>query len=315
VPPSGSLFPVGQTEVVCTARDAAGNTIQCTFTVTVGTTTPPEIECPGPITAEAESPDGAHVDYAIPAITACDPAVHVVCEPPPGSLFPIGPTSVTCRVVDTTGDGGGAAASCTFMVTVVDTTPPVIQCSGNLVVLGTTAGGSPHKPPGWPPGSHPPANAITGIVLYEAPVANDAAQTDPVQTSCTPPSGTRLEFGKHTITCRGRDAAGNEAMCSFEVEVILGGTAFIRGDVNVDSNIDIADPISLVAHLFLGGPAPKCLDSADVDNNGSVNLTDIIYELNYIFMGTQRPPDPFKPFCGLETDTDALDCDRYLPCE
>ena len=34
-PPSGSLFPVGTTTVICTARDSAQNRSQCSFTVTV----------------------------------------------------------------------------------------------------------------------------------------------------------------------------------------------------------------------------------------------------------------------------------------
>ena len=43
-PPSGSTFPLGATVVTCTARDAAGNSAQCTFTVNVEDTTPPVIE-------------------------------------------------------------------------------------------------------------------------------------------------------------------------------------------------------------------------------------------------------------------------------
>ena len=34
-PASGSVFPVGETEVLCTATDASGNVAQATFTVTV----------------------------------------------------------------------------------------------------------------------------------------------------------------------------------------------------------------------------------------------------------------------------------------
>ena len=34
-PPSGSCFPAGTTSVTCTAKDAAGNTASCSFTVTV----------------------------------------------------------------------------------------------------------------------------------------------------------------------------------------------------------------------------------------------------------------------------------------
>lgn len=38
----GSLFPPGQSTVTCTATDAAGNTSECVFTITVADLTPPE---------------------------------------------------------------------------------------------------------------------------------------------------------------------------------------------------------------------------------------------------------------------------------
>jgi hypothetical protein len=34
-PPSGSAFPIGTNTVVCTATDAAGNSVSCSFTITV----------------------------------------------------------------------------------------------------------------------------------------------------------------------------------------------------------------------------------------------------------------------------------------
>jgi hypothetical protein len=42
-PPSGSTFPVGATEVSCTAVDSLGNTSTCSFTVTVATDTEPPV--------------------------------------------------------------------------------------------------------------------------------------------------------------------------------------------------------------------------------------------------------------------------------
>ncbi|HYC39247.1 MAG TPA: HYR domain-containing protein, partial [Chitinophagaceae bacterium] len=47
-PASGSTFPVGTTTVTATARDAAGNTATCTFTVTVNDTEPPTFSNPYP---------------------------------------------------------------------------------------------------------------------------------------------------------------------------------------------------------------------------------------------------------------------------
>jgi hypothetical protein len=40
VPPSGSLFPIGQTTVMCTALDAWGNSNQCSFLVSVRSASP-----------------------------------------------------------------------------------------------------------------------------------------------------------------------------------------------------------------------------------------------------------------------------------
>ena len=48
-----------------------------------------------------QSPQGAVVDYALPvAQDAADPSPVVECNPPPGSLFPIGETEVTCTATD-----------------------------------------------------------------------------------------------------------------------------------------------------------------------------------------------------------------------
>jgi hypothetical protein len=50
------------------------------------------------------------------------PEPQVICEPPSGSLFPIGQTTVTCHAVSGDGDGRGGASECSFTVTVIDRT-------------------------------------------------------------------------------------------------------------------------------------------------------------------------------------------------
>jgi hypothetical protein len=223
----------------------------------------------------------------------------------------MGQTPVVCRAEDAAGN----EATGTFTVTVADRTAPAMTCSANLIVEGTTAGGTPHKLPGWPPGSNPPANAITGVVIYADPAATDGEQTQPPQVTCSPPSGTRLGFGRHPVTCKARDLAGNETTCTFEVNVVLGARAFIRGDTNQDSKTDIADAIWSVNHLFLSGPRPRCLDTADANDDGRYDITDVVYELAYIFQGGPGMPGPIG-LCGLDaTETDPLGCERFLPCE
>ncbi|MGC8744513.1 MAG: cadherin-like domain-containing protein [Verrucomicrobiia bacterium] len=55
------------------------------------------------ITAVATSAEGAYVNYTPPtAIDDRDGEIAVVCNPPPGALFPIGNTLVTCTATDST---------------------------------------------------------------------------------------------------------------------------------------------------------------------------------------------------------------------
>jgi len=79
---------------------------------------------------------------------------------------------------------------------------------------------------------------------------------------------------------------------------------FVRGDVNLDLILDIADPIGLLGHLF-GGPLCPCLASLDSNRDGSINIADAITLLSFLFASGAAPESPF-PGCGSEI--------RPLPC-
>ena len=85
---------------------------------------PPVIAAHEDIVAEATSPEGAVVNYALPIATDDrDESITVTCTPVSGSTFMIGDTTVSCSATDASGNH---AAPTTFKVTVNDTTPPVI---------------------------------------------------------------------------------------------------------------------------------------------------------------------------------------------
>ena len=311
-PPSGSIFPLGLTEVVCSSTDRAGNTTNCSFMVTVVDTRPPTLECPEEIVVQCTSADGAEVVFETGVSDICDASPSLSCDPPSGSTFPEGQTTVIC----TASDSEGNISECSFTVTVVDRTGPTMTCPPNMTAECTTSGEEPHKPAGWPPGSNPPPNACTAIVEFDPPLAADECQDGELQVTCSPPSGSRLEMGLHTVVCRARDAAGNETTCEFTIDVVLGANAFIRGDVNDDSSVNIGDPIMCINFLFLGFSAPTCMDAADCNDDGDLNLADPVFGLTYIFLGGTPPPAPFLPLCGLDpTEGDNYDCVRYRACE
>jgi hypothetical protein len=81
---------------------------------------------------------------------------------------------------------------------------------------------------------------------------------------------------------------------------------FYRADPNDDGTCNITDGIYILNFLFLGGPAPTCRESADANNDKAVNITDGIYVLNYLFLGGPAPAAPGAPGkgtpCGPDTD-------------
>jgi hypothetical protein len=83
-------------------------------------TTPPVITPPGDITAEATGPEGAVVTFEPTAEHPVDGAVAVSADPPSGSTFPLGETTVNLSATSVAGN----TATAHFKVTVVDTTPP-----------------------------------------------------------------------------------------------------------------------------------------------------------------------------------------------
>src|SRR5262249_57324049 len=103
-PPSGSSFPKGVTTVTSTATDASGNTASCTFTVTVNDTQPPAIVCPADMTIPTAAGQCSAVgNYVVTASDNC-PGVVVVSNPPSGSTFPKGATTVTATATDASGN-------------------------------------------------------------------------------------------------------------------------------------------------------------------------------------------------------------------
>ncbi|MEM7233740.1 MAG: hypothetical protein AAF517_16310, partial [Planctomycetota bacterium] len=82
---------------------------------------------------------------------------------------------------------------------------------------------------------------------------------------------------------------------------------FIRGDVNGNRIVELADPILTLLALFRGREV-ECEDAVDADDNGVLNVSDAVYVLNFLFLGASTPVAPF-PRLGIDTSLDDLTCD------
>ncbi len=64
---------------------------------------------------------------------------------------------------------------------------------------------------------------------------------------------------------------------------------YICGDVNANGAITSSDIIYLVNYVFKSGPAPKPIESGDANNDSVITSADIIYLVNYVFKSGPAP--------------------------
>ena len=63
---------------------------------------------------------------------------------------------------------------------------------------------------------------------------------------------------------------------------------FLRGDSNHDREVDVSDAVFTLLYLFAESEAPPCLDALDIDDGGTIAITDAIALLGYAFTGGPR---------------------------
>ena len=66
---------------------------------------------------------------------------------------------------------------------------------------------------------------------------------------------------------------------------------YVWGDANGDGEVDIADIVFLINYLFLSGSPPIPLPSGDPNNDCVVDVADIIYLINYLFTEGAAPQE------------------------
>jgi hypothetical protein len=97
------------------------------------------------------------------------------------------------------------------------------------------------------------------------------------------------------------------------VEAQLAAPPFTPGDVDGSGTLDITDPVRLLGYLFLGVPAELgCPDAADVDDSRQLDIGDPVYLLNYLFLGGPPPIDLGTPRCARHPEWRGLLASRGL---
>jgi hypothetical protein len=96
------------------AETSRGSDFLATPPTFVPDTFAPEIRCPADTTISCADTAGVAVDFVVEAMDDCDANLQVVSDPPSGSIFRPGTTTVTT----TARDASGNVSTCSFTVTV-----------------------------------------------------------------------------------------------------------------------------------------------------------------------------------------------------
>ncbi|MBI3610945.1 MAG: HYR domain-containing protein, partial [Nitrospirae bacterium] len=181
---------LGTTTLTATSGSISGST-----SLTVANPNHPPVANAGPDqTVEATSSSGASV--VLNGSGSSDPDGNpltynwtgpfgAVSGVSPTVTMPLGTNTVTLTVSD-----GQASSTATVLITVHDTTPPVIAAHADVTAEATSSAGA--------------------VVTYTSPATSDAVDGAGVAT-CLPASGSTFPLGNTTVTCHATDAHGNAA--------------------------------------------------------------------------------------------------------
>jgi subtilisin-like proprotein convertase family protein len=280
---NGETFPLGSTNVTWTATDPSGNSVTCNITIVVEDNTDPVLTTPASFSQNVDlNQCDAVVTYVTSATDNCDVSVDIVCVPPSGSTFPVGPTTVTCTATD---DAGNTDVS-TFVVTVVENELPNAVCQNLTVQLDATGNAS-----------------ITANQIDNGSTDNCGISTITV----SPNSFTCANVGANPVTLTVTDNNGNVSTCNATVTVEdnIFPTIVCPADITV-SSVGVCDAFVTVPVPVLGD---NCSATATNNFNGTSNASDTYPAGTTVVTWTVTDPSGNSTTCNMNVTVE----DNELP--
>ncbi len=202
---NGCTYPLGDTSVGYVVSDAAGHTATCSFVVTVTDGQAPVIVCP------ADTRINTTADSCTSAIYRPDPVyiwdncqyfIYRFSSYPQGNeRYPPGRYLVGLSAVDDIFSmSGGNRAACSFNLTVVDQTAPILTCPSSQTI-GTAPGQCQQQ------------------VMFGSISAVDNCQNVSYRHVSGGLNNTNFTVGSSTVSYAANDSSSNAATCSFSVMV------------------------------------------------------------------------------------------------
>jgi len=183
------FFPIGETIVTWTATDVAGNESSIEQKVTIVDTTSPSLQIPTDMEIEATSFDQNIIDLGEATATDNGEIISITNDAP--EFFGVGSTEVIWSVIDSSGN----LSSASQVVSIIDTTMPVITPSNDITLEAVSI-------------DENTADLIPPSVydIHDTSITNNAPEFFPI--------------GETIVTWTAIDVAGNESSIEQKVTIV-----------------------------------------------------------------------------------------------
>lgn len=250
-PPAGVEFSGAGTSgnITFTVFDEFGNSSVCFTVMTLVDNVPPTMSCDDE--QQFILPEGScamHVFYSLPAVEDnCGEYTLVhTAGPEVGAELSLGSYTIAYEATDDSGN----IATCEFVIEVLDHEAPQISCPENILL--PLAG-----------------NECLGDIDFSEATATDNCDATTIQQVSGPVPGASVPAGVYEIVYEATDPSGNEATCTFEVEIQdltppeidCPGTMTFPNDEGecgaiIDFAPEITDNCTIAEIIYLDGPEP-----------------------------------------------------------
>ena len=257
----GFTFPIGVTAVNYTAKDAAGNTQSCSFNVTVVDNEKPIISgCPTNISKSSDP------GSCTALVTWTEPTATDNCTAPgslvwtkshlPGSVFPLGVTTVTYTARDL---AGNTSLACSFDVVISDNEKPSVTAPA-IILTNTSSDGIGDcsaliAVPDAVTGDNCSVQSLTWVMTGATNTSSPAVGINQVGTQT-------FQTGVTLITYTLTDGSGNSVMDDMTVTVIDDEDPIINAGADISTTASSDGSADCTADVMI--PNPTSVDNCSL---------------------------------------------------
>ena len=202
----------------------------------------------------------------------------------------------------------------------LQTDPRILRFHGWRLGDGLAAHIDEHgEPPSCDVIVYPDGSGVFAVMALEVPYTTEEygedwlsiefdVAADSPKSTCLFEQHDSEDYEPGSVERLGRFISGAPRTCV--PATIANAVRLRRGDVDLSRRVDLTDSIVILRYLFFGDRAPTCGDTADVDDDGTVSLTDAVSILYSLF----SPSEPVEWRCEPDATRDGLPSCEFSSC-